>query len=299
MILIFGEILYDMFPGGKRLGGAPFNFAYHLKKLGFDVRFISRVARDENGLEILDFLSNNNFNIDDIQIEKNNKTGIVKIVMSDNGEHYFDIIKNVAYDNLEFTDSIRELINKSPELIYFGTLLQRSENGFKTIDSILKTSYRKTELFCDLNLRPDCYNKEIIKRSLLYSNLLKINNDELQEINDLLLEEKIQDPAVLLDKYDISNLIITKGENGSLWLNKQYKQQNEAVKVKNIADTVGAGDAFSAVAAAGYLKKLPEKQILNLSSEFASYICSINGALPETDDFYRYLKREMEKKNEK
>ena len=299
MILIFGEILYDLFPGGKRLGGAPFNFAYHLRNLGFDVRFISRVAGDKYGKEILEFLKKNSFNVDDIQIDEKCKTGTVEIELLENGEHSFNIVENAAYDNLELTDRIMDLIKTPPELIYFGTLIQRTSNGFKIINSILNSSNKKTKLFCDLNLRPACYNKEIIEHSLFFSDLLKINNDEFNEINNLLFENKLKDKADFLKKYNISNLIITKGDKGSLWFNKKNHINNYTVEKINVTDTVGAGDAFSAVSAAGYLQKLPLKKILRLSTEFASFICTINGALPETDFFYKYLKREMEIKNEK
>ena len=294
MILAFGEILYDLFPGGKRLGGAPFNFAYHLKKLGYNVRFFSRIARDQNGIEILDFLKKNNFNTDDIQIDSKYKTGIVNVKMADNGEHVFEIVRNAAYDNFEYSGKIKNLINEIPELIYFGTLMQRSQNNLKTFNSILRESYGKTELFCDLNLRPACYNKEVINNALSYSSLLKINNDELLEIDKLLFKNNMKDPSVLLEEYNISNLIITKGENGSMWINKNGYEENNSEREINITDTVGAGDAFSAAAAAGYLQKLPVKKILDLCSEFASYICTIRGALPEEEYIYKYLKKEME-----
>ena len=146
MILIFGEILYDLFPGGKRLGGAPFNFAYHLRNLGFDVRFISRVAGDKYGKEILEFLKKNSFNVDDIQIDEKCKTGTVEIELLENGEHSFNIVENAAYDNLELTDRIMDLIKTPPELIYFGTLIQRTSNGFKIINSILNSSNKKNKI---------------------------------------------------------------------------------------------------------------------------------------------------------
>ena len=265
-----------------------------LKNLDIMSGFFSRIALDQNGLEILDFLKKNNFNTDDIQIDSKYKTGTVNVKMKNNGEHVFEIVRDAAYDNLEYSGKIKNLINEIPELIYFGTLMQRSQNNLKTINSILRESYGKTELFCDLNLRPACYNKEVINNALSYSSLLKINNEELREINKLLFKNNMNDPSVLLEEYNISNLVITKGENGSMWINKNGYEENNSEREINIADTVGAGDAFSAAAAAGYLQKLPVKKILDLCSEFASYICTIRGALPEEEYIYKYLKKEME-----
>ena len=299
MILVFGEILFDLFPGCKRLGGAPLNFAYHLKKLGLDVRFISRVSKDSNGMEILDFLSKNNFDINDIQIDSASKTGTVNVIKADDGGHSFEIVKNAAYDNLEYSDKIRNLINENPDLVYFGTLIQRTAKGSETVEKILSKLRGKSRLFCDLNLRPGCYSPETVKRSLYYSDLLKINNDELDILYKQISENTEAEPSAILTEYSISDLIITRGESGSLWIRGEETEKNSNVEKISVADTVGAGDAFAAVAAAGYLQKIPVKKILELGSGFAAHICTVQGALPETDFYYDYLKKEMRIKNEK
>ncbi len=298
MILVFGEILFDVFPWGKRLGGAPFNFAYHLKKMGLDVRFVSRVSLDSNGIDILDFLDKNNFHIDDIQIDPSSRTGTVNVLESDNGEHFFEIEKNTAYDNLEYSERVRSLINKKPDLIYFGTLQQRTEKGSDTVHRILNEASGKSRLFCDLNLRQDFYSKEIIKSSLLFSDLLKLNCEELDIILKMLFEDNKENPSALLNEYNISDIIITKGKHGSTWTTRDKNEEYQNAGKIIIEDTVGAGDAFAAVAAAGYLQKLPVKKIIKLAGGFASHICTVKGALPETDSYYDYLKKEMELNNE-
>lgn len=300
MVLVIGEILFDIFPEVQRLGGAPFNFAYHIKKLGLPVRFISRVADDANGRIILDFLKQNEFDLDDIQIDSNLKTGIVNVKMRADKSHDFEIVKNVSYDNLQFNKKIEKLLKSAPDLIYFGTLLQRSANGFNFIEKVFKNKEAGTDLFCDLNLRQGCYDDRIILRSLEYSNMLKINEEELHKLLNL---ESVNDSTYeidqLLNKYNIKNMIITKGKDGSSWYAGNKNINRKIRKNINIVDTVGAGDAFAAVAAAGYLQKIPIKKILELSTEFASYICTIQGALPADDRYYNYIKRKMEKYCEK
>ena len=300
MVLVIGEILFDIFPEVQRLGGAPFNFAYHIKKLGLPVRFISRVADDANGKIILNFLKQNGFSLDDIQIDSHLKTGIVNVKMRDDKSHDFEIVKNVSYDNIQFNKKIEKLLKAAPDLIYFGTLLQRSSNGFNFIEKVFKNKESVTDLFCDLNLRQGCYDDRIIFRSLEYSDMLKLNEEELQKLLKL---ESVNDSKYeidqLLSKYNIKNMIITKGKDGSSWYAEKKYINRKMRKNINIVDTVGAGDAFAAVAAAGYLQKIPIEKILELSTEFASYICTIQGALPSDDKYYNYIKRKMEKYCEK
>ncbi len=137
MILVTGEILFDLFKDRRRMGGAPFNFAFHLKKLGFDVRFISRVGNDDLGKEILDFLSSHQFNTTDIQIDPVLPTGTVQVDVSENS-HTFTIIKNTAWDRIDFNPQMTSLMAQGPDLFYFGSLVQRTETGRALIHRILE-----------------------------------------------------------------------------------------------------------------------------------------------------------------
>ena len=296
MILVIGEILFDIFPGYKRIGGAPFNFAYHLKKLGLPVRFVSGISNDTEGKEILEFLDKNNFDTDDIQIDPIHETGKVNIRINTDGSHVFDIARNTAFDNIEINSNLIDLIRTEPAMIYYGTLIQRTANGAFLIDKITKKTGRCSVLFCDINLRRDCYSRKSLESSLVAADILKLNIEELNEIAALLynFSNEIIKPEFLLEQYGIKAILLTSGEQGSRWISTEKQIFREIEKNKSFTDSVGAGDAFAAVSAAGYLKKLPPEKILSLSSEFASYICTIKGALPETDDIYKKLIKKLE-----
>jgi fructokinase len=136
MILALGEILFDVFPDYRRLGGAPFNFAFHLKQLGFPVRFVSRVGKDRNGKEIRAAVKAHGFSPADLQIDSRYATGTVAVSLNDTGVPTFDILPNVAYDYIDFTPAVGSLLEDCT-LIYFGTLIQRTERGFKNLQNIL------------------------------------------------------------------------------------------------------------------------------------------------------------------
>lgn len=333
MILVIGEILFDIFPSYRRLGGAPFNFAFHLKKLGFPVRFFSRVGADKEGRDILNFLKSCGFDVGDIQIDPDYKTGQVTIEIDEKEEHHFYICKNVAYDHVQFTPRLKALLEKKLDLIYFGTLIQRTIEGFSTIQRIL-SQRQTTTTFCDLNLRPECWTMTSVNASLNQADILKLNHEELFEIaissdydiagaahkirspeiktpkakslgtipakvttqhlvmmdrrKNLFLEKKIYHLFInrLMNDYTLSAVILTHGKEGSEWFTRKDHHKRGPVKIPSVEDTVGAGDAYAAMAAACYLKGVPTENILSLASEFASRICRIKGALPKKDDIY-------------
>ena len=177
MILAVGEILFDIFPNDKKLGGAPFNFAFHLKKLGFDVRFVSRVGNDDPGKEILDFLETHGFDTRVIQVDPDHPTGRVEVVMKDQKNHSFEIIQNAAYDHLEYDTRLDSILNENPGLIYFGALIQRTCTGSETIETLLKNKPASCQAFCDINLRPGCWTQQSINTCLAQADLLKINDE--------------------------------------------------------------------------------------------------------------------------
>ena len=298
MVLVIGEILFDIFPAYKRMGGAPFNFAYHMKQLGFPVRFISRVGNDDSGREILNFLDHHGFDPDDVQTDYDRPTGSVKVEVLPEGEHTFTISKDTAYDHIDDTP-IRQLLSGTrPDVIYFGTLIQRTQNNFELLQEILSQKSPETLSFCDINLRPDCYTGQTIKASLNAADILKLNMDELAALTagpGTMASHEISARKLMKD-YCVETIILTMGEKGSQWFTtdqRHYEEQPESSP--DIADTVGAGDAYAAMSVAGILKNLPVEEIIPLAGRFASHVCGIQGALIQAPGVYQEFKNRLEK----
>jgi fructokinase len=296
MILVTGEILFDLFEHRRQLGGAPFNFAFHLKKLGFDVRFVSRVGNDDLGKEILDFLAGHRFDTSDIQIDSVLPTGTVQVDLTENG-HAFTITENAAWDRIEFDHCMTSVLAKSPDLLYFGSLVQRTEPGQALIHRILEHKPPETRVFCDINLRPASYTDNVIQTCLAAADILKLNQEELTEAagDTAGSGTAAQEAAVrcLMAEHRINRIILTLGPDGSTWISSDTVHHCPAAPVHQIKDTVGAGDAYAAMSAAGLLKKLPVTVCMDLASEFAAHICTLEGALPKEDHIYREFNQRM------
>ncbi len=290
MILTVGEILFDIFPDEKKLGGAPFNFTFHLKKLGFNVRFVSRVGNDEPGKKILAFLDSHGFDIQDIQVDPDHPTGQVLVEMDADNNHSFQIVKPVAYDYLEYDAHLNDLAKQDHRLIYYGSLIQRTLKGAQTVQTLLSEKSDSAQAFCDINLRPDCWTPESIETCLKQADLLKLNHEELTVIapSSLTAAKHADIADYLMKQYHLKAILLTLGGNGSVWFaqNQQIKSlpPNRSLVIK---DTVGAGDAYAAMAMAAFLHGRDTQKALDLAQDFAGSICQINGALPETDEFYQ------------
>ena len=291
-IVSIGEILFDCFQDQKVIGGAPFNFFYHIYKLTNNAEFISSLGNDEDGKSIINFFKKNRISTNYIQIDEKHPTGLVNIKVGKDGNPTFAIIPNCAYDFIELTSTIKELIESDTTLLYFGTLAQRNDVSRKTIQSLLN---KNIKYFYDINLRANYYSREILAESLKKVNVLKLNIDELKIVSELFLSRsfELQSSAVeLRRKFDIDLLSVTLGEGGALLIDKFGMDENKYL-AKEVVDTVGAGDAYSAILCLGYLNKLPIKRINFLANKFASYICSIRGAIPQSDEVYKSFKEEL------
>jgi fructokinase len=287
-----GEILWDVYPEKKRLGGAPFNFIYHVWKLTGSAEFISNVGNDEYGKEILDFLKRKNFPTKYIAIDNLHPTGNVKVKLNEDKTPRFEISKECCYDYLTINEDAQKLIDEETELIYFGTLSQRSETSRNSIQSLF---YKNKKYFCDLNLRHDFFSKEMIEKALITSNVIKINHDELNKLIALfnLSANTLKAIEQLTVNYNIDLVCVTLGEDGAILYNgKNFDKQKS--EPKEIIDTVGAGDAFASLLCVGYLKRVDIKKINKLANEFAADICGENGALPKEDSIYNKYIREFE-----
>lgn len=291
MILAIGEILYDVFPNYKRLGGAPFNVAFHLKKMKTPVHFVSKVGDDGDGRRIIDYLKENQFDVDGIQIDKRHDTGKVMVELDGQGSPTFDIKAGAAYDYIDYDQIMASLPQHPIELIYFGTLAQRTQRGFETMRKFLSNASPGTKILYDINLRPQCYNQTIIENSLQACDLLKLSQEEVRVLEKM-IGYKDSDLAFidyLRKQYRVEMIALTKGGDGSeLFMGDQHLRMGPLTP-QTVVDTVGAGDAYTAVLIVGYLNNWPPQLILEKAAEFAAAICTIEGAIPSTNDFYRNI----------
>ncbi len=295
MILVFGEILFDIFPGFRRMGGAPFNFAFHLKKLGMPVRFVSRIGRDEAGGEILSFLETHGFDPRDLQIDDRRPTGSVRVSLDALGKPDFNIRQGVAYDAISLDSRLAGLLDQGPRLFYFGTLVQRTPGGHQTLQQILSRRPPEMKAFYDVNLRPGCYTEAVILASLKQADLLKLNEEECALLASMAGKTAGTEGFLheVLDRDALEVIVLTRGAEGSEWILKQGRHRERGRLLDSPIDTVGAGDAFAAVAAVGYLEKWPPEKTLFLAQQLAERICLVKGALPESEVVYEPLRKEL------
>jgi fructokinase len=291
-VTAIGEILWDVYPDKKRLGGAPFNFIYHVWKLTGNANFISSVGNDENGKEILEFLKSKNFPVDLIYIDNIHPTGTVTVKINEDKTPNFKISAECCYDFITLNARAKKIFEEETDLLYFGTLSQRGEISRRTIESMFG---RNKKYFCDLNLRHDFFSKEMIEKALNVCDVIKINSDELNKIKNLFgLSGNENEIVVQLNKkYKIDLICVTLGADGAL-LYDGTEFDKHKTESKKIIDTVGAGDAFAAVLCVGYLNKMRIKKINKLANDFATDICGVEGALPSDDSIYNKYIRKFE-----
>jgi fructokinase len=291
IIGVFGEVLADIFPDKSVLGGAPFNVARHLQAFEQHPVMITRTGNDALGKEFADELSRLSMDDSGVQIDPVHPTGRVKVVMHDKN-HVFEIEDNQAYDHIHA--GITHLITMAarPDMVYFGTLAQRGIDSRLALDTFLSDA--KCPRFLDLNLRGPWYDKHTVRRSLLRSDIVKLNDEELEIVanyfkpNLKTLKERAE---FLLNSFDFHTLFITCGAGGAWLYNKQGKAiyaESPAIGDK-LVDTVGAGDGFSAVCILGLLGEWPLATTLKRANTFAASICQIRGAVPQDLNFYNAI----------
>jgi len=278
-VVVFGEILFDIIDKKEYIGGAPFNFSYYLKNLGVDVIFISAVGNDERGkraLKIAEKIGLNTSFIDIVDFP----TGIVNVRIK-NGKVSFDIMYPCAWDYIKISPDKLKMINEqNPKFFYFGSLAMRSECSFNTFNILYSTLKDKIN-FCDINLRKPFYNKEIIKNILTLTDILKLNEEEVDEISEIFgFKGDIKSKILQINKnFKIPIICTTMGEKGAIGFleGKFYFSKGEKVKV---IDTVGAGDAFAAGFLKGLMEKFPYEKVLSFANKLGAKASSTKGAIP-------------------
>lgn len=287
-----GEILFDVFPQGRRLGGAPFNFACHVHGLGGSVRFLSRIGDDPAGREIMASLQSRRFPTGDLQVDPQKPTGRVEVSLDAEGRPRFAILTGVAYDALVSTPAIEDFAASDCRLIYFGSLIQRTDQGARTVRRILDCRTAGTKCLFDVNLRPGCYNETILHDSLPETDVLKVNEDELATLAGMhalggATEDQV---AALQERFAIEMVALTRGPRGSSLFAGGTRHDVQPPGNIHVTDTVGAGDAFAAVLAMGVLGAWPPGRILTTANRLAAAVCGIEGAVPANPAFYDPLR---------
>lgn len=280
VIVGLGEALWDCLPEGKKLGGAPANFAYHAGQFGVDSMAISAVGNDTLGEETLKEFDQKGVHY--LMPHVDYPTGTVQVTLDSEGIPTYDIKEGVAWDNIPLTPEMEE-IAKNCRAICFGSLAQRNEVSRQTIHKFLDAAPKDCLKIFDINLRQNFYSKEVIQDSLRHANILKINDEELVTIGRMFnypgldMENKCW---LLLGKYNLDMLVLTCGVNGSYVFAPGVKSFLETPHVK-VADTVGAGDSFTGSFAAAILAGMPIPEAHRLAVDVSAYVCTQQGAMPK------------------
>ncbi len=276
-----GEALWDVLPEGKKLGGAPANFAFHAAQFGRRAIAVSAVGEDNLGRETLEEFSKKNLNV--LMPRVPYATGTVQVTVDDQGIPTYDIKENVAWDNIPFTPEIED-VAKRCEAVCWGSLAQRNVVSRQTIQKFLDTmpsDGNRLRIF-DINLRQNFYTPEVIQDSLQRCNILKINDEELVTISRLFgypgldIRNKCW---LLLGKYNLRMLVLTCGVNGSYVFTPGHVSYQPTPKVE-VADTVGAGDSFTGSFCASLLRGRSVAEAHETAVRVSAYVCTQKGAMP-------------------
>jgi fructokinase len=301
IIVGLGEVLWDLLPSGKQLGGAPANFAYHAQELGAEnvtSIIVSSIGQDGLGNDLLFTLSQAGLTTEYIKVNKKFPTGTVVVSLNAKQEHSFDITSNTAWDYIPFSVPLKQLAEKT-DVVCFGSLAQRCQTSRNTIQTFFYHVPSAAWRIFDINLRQSFYTPDIITSSLDNANILKMNNEELTTLSSLLSITGTREFILkkLAEKYHLKLVILTKGKNGSML----YSQDQDRIFNHSgftadftIGDTIGAGDAFTASIAVGLLKRYDYATLNEYAGRTAAYVCSQTGAMPRLPDSIKHHLKQKE-----
>lgn len=281
IVVGMGEALWDVLPEGKKIGGAPANFAYHVSQFGLPSCVVSAIGDDALGKEIIENFTSKG--LDQLIAEVPYPTGTVQVEIDQTGIPLYDIKENVAWDNIPYTEHL-DALAKRTKAVCFGSLAQRNVVSRETINHFLNTMPKDDDslIVFDVNLRQGFYNKEILCKSMQNCNILKINDEELITVSRMFGYPGIdlQDKCwILLGKYNLKMLILTCGINGSYVFTPGNVSFQPTPKVE-VADTVGAGDSFTAAFIASILKGKSVTEAHSIAVKTSAYVCTQKGAMP-------------------
>ena len=280
-----GELLWDIFPSGKKMGGAPFNFAFHTFQAGCESYIISAVGNDPLGSELLDNITH--LGVDIHYVQKNDyPTGTVIVHINHLGQPDFRITENVAWDHIRFVGDLQRLAPVM-DAVCFGSLAQRDRDSEETIHAFISHLRSGCLKVFDINLRQNYYTPDILNRSLNLADILKLNDNELPVVADLFhLSGDINfQLKQLIQRFNITCIAYTRGSEGSILMTADEISEMKAPHM-NVVDTVGAGDAFTAALVNEWLNGMSLSDVHNAASNVAAFVCTKEGATP---DIPKYL----------
>lgn len=277
VIVGIGEILWDMLPTGKALGGAPANFAYHAKRLGEDGWAVSAIGNDALGREIMEIVMEKGLR--NLISVTSRPTGTVQVSLDAKGVPSYTIMEDVAWDNIPFTPQMAALASRA-DAVCFGSLVQRG-NSRDSVLRFLRAMRPEALRVFDINLRQHYYSKEVIDESLQLSDILKINDEEIRIVAELfgLGGDDTAACRALIERYGLKLVILTRGADGSEVITAD-EAIPQAVGQVEVVDTVGAGDSFTAAFVVACLRGDSLADAQRLANKTAAYVCSCKGAMP-------------------
>ncbi len=274
-----GELLWDVFPEGKRLGGAPVNFSYHCHQLGAGGYPVSAVGDDELGAEIRGVLVAEGVPDLHVSTDSAHPTGTVQVTL-EQGKPRYEICEGVAWDHIPMAEDLKQLAHLA-DAVCFGSLAQRHEDSRTSIHAFLEATRPETLRIFDVNLRQAFFSKDLIAASLEHANILKLSDEELPVLGEMfgITGTVFEQLESLRRRFDLRLIAYTRGPEGSL-LVTEYETDSHPGVACTAVDTVGAGDSFTAALCMGLLQNLPLPKINHHANQVASYVCSQAGATP-------------------
>ena len=286
-IIGLGEALWDVLPEGKKLGGAPANFAYHAGQFGLDTIAISALGDDALAEETIEALKEHGLNY--LMPRVPYPTGTVQVTLAEGGIPTYEIKEGVAWDNIPYTDEMAE-IAKNARAVCFGSLAQRNKVSRENIRKFLADTPADCLKICDINLRQQFYSKEVLEDSFRLCNILKINDEELVVVNRMFGYDGLdmrQTCEKMVQDYGLKMLVLTCGTNGSYVFTDDGLTSFQDTPKVEVADTVGAGDSFTGSFCACILNGKPVQEAHKTAVQVSAFVCTQNGAMPVIPDKFK------------
>ncbi|MFD0835287.1 carbohydrate kinase family protein [Mariniflexile aquimaris] len=277
-ITCFGEVLWDVFPTHKKIGGAPLNVANRLQAMGNEVTMISAIGKGENGAKLLNYIKEVGINPGCVQVHDEYKTGKVKVMLNDKGSASYDIKYPRAWDKIRLTEINKNAVKNSDAFV-FGSLAARDESSRNTLFKLIELA--KYKIF-DLNLRPPYYTKELLIKLMNEADFIKFNDDELYEVSGYLdskyrsMEQNIR---YIAKKTNTKHICVTKGHHGAVLLYDDKFYYNSGYLIK-VIDTVGAGDSFLGSLISQLLANVHPQEAVDFACAVGAMVAQSEGANP-------------------